>query len=47
MLVSVTPTDPLTFVAVSVLFVAIVLVSSLIPAMRAARVDPMTAIRQN
>jgi putative ABC transport system permease protein len=45
MLVSVTPTDPATFVAISVLFITIVAVSSLIPALRASRVDPVTAIR--
>jgi putative ABC transport system permease protein len=47
MLVSVTPTDPVTFVAISVLFLAIVVTSALVPALRAARVDPAVAIRQN
>jgi putative ABC transport system permease protein len=46
MLVSVTPTDPATFAAISVLFIAVVAVSALIPALRAARVDPAVAIRQ-
>jgi putative ABC transport system permease protein len=47
MLVSVTPTDPTTFVAISILFLAVVIVSALVPALRAARVDPVVAIRQN
>jgi putative ABC transport system permease protein len=46
MLVSVTPTDPATFVAITLLFVAVVIVSTIIPALRAARVDPVVAIRQ-
>jgi ABC-type antimicrobial peptide transport system permease subunit len=45
MLVSVTPTDPLTFVAITLLFVAVVIVSTMIPALRASRVDPVVAIR--
>ena len=47
MLVSVTPTDPLTFVAITLLFVAVVSVSTMIPALRASRVDPVVAIRNN
>jgi hypothetical protein len=47
MLVSVTPTDPITFVAISLLFVIVVVLSSFIPALRAARVDPIVAIRQD
>ena len=46
MLVSVTPTDPLTFGAITVLFLFIVGLAKLIPARRAARVDPAVAIRQ-
>jgi putative ABC transport system permease protein len=47
MLVSITPTDPMTFVAITSLFVVIVLLSALVPALRASRVDPVVAIRQN
>jgi putative ABC transport system permease protein len=45
MLYDVRPTDPLTFVAVSALLVAVALVSSYIPARRASRVEPMKALR--
>ncbi len=47
MLVSVTPTDPITFVAITLLFVVVVTLSTLIPALRASRVDPVVAIRNN
>jgi predicted permease len=45
LLVSVTPTDPVTFVAITVLFLVIVIMSALIPALRAARVDPAFALK--
>jgi predicted permease len=37
--------DPLTFVAVPVMLVAVALVASLVPALRASRVDPLAALR--
>jgi len=39
------PTDPITFFAVTTLLALIALLASLIPAYRAAKVDPMSAIR--
>jgi putative ABC transport system permease protein len=38
-------TDAITFVSVAILFVAVALAATLIPARRAASVDPMTALR--
>jgi putative ABC transport system permease protein len=46
MLVAVSPTDPLTFAAIGVLFVVIVAAAALIPALRAASLDPLVAIRE-
>jgi putative ABC transport system permease protein len=46
MLVEVKPTDPVTFVAVAVLFLVIAFLASWLPAIRAAGLDPTTALRQ-
>jgi putative ABC transport system permease protein len=46
MLVGVTPTDPLTFVAIAALFVVIAALASWLPARRAASLDPTVALRE-
>ncbi len=45
LLFHVSAADPATFIGIAVLFVFIALLASFIPARRAARIDPMTALR--
>jgi len=45
MLYGIAPTDPLTFTAVAIVLGLTGLAAAYIPARRAARVDPLTAIR--
>jgi putative ABC transport system permease protein len=45
MLFQVTPLDRATFIAVSILFIAIALLASFIPARQATAIDPLTALR--
>jgi predicted permease len=45
LLAGVRPTDPVTFVAVALIFGLVALLASVIPARRASRVDPMEAVR--
>jgi ABC-type antimicrobial peptide transport system permease subunit len=45
MLVGVEPTDPATFVAIAVGFLVVAAIACGVPALRAARLDPMVALR--
>jgi putative ABC transport system permease protein len=45
LLFGVTPTDSVTFVVVGIIFFVIAMIASLIPALRATRVDPLEALR--
>ncbi len=45
LLFHISPTDPATFAAIAILFVVVALAASYIPAHRATRIDPMSALR--
>jgi ABC-type antimicrobial peptide transport system permease subunit len=46
LLVGVSPTDPITFLFVAALFLAVAIAAAGVPAWRASRLDPTTALRQ-
>jgi putative ABC transport system permease protein len=45
LLFGVSPTDPLTFAAIPIVLIGIVFIASMVPALRATRLDPMDALR--
>jgi len=45
--VGITPTDPLTFVAIAVIFLLIAAAGAWVPARRAAGLDPASALRES
>ena len=47
MLFEVKPNDPVVYLTVAVALAMVTLIASYIPARRAARIDPVTAIRQD
>jgi len=47
LLFGVAPTDPLTFASVSAILLGIGVLASWIPARRATRIDPITALRSD
>jgi putative ABC transport system permease protein len=47
MLFGVTATDPITFIAISILLFGVALLASFIPARRATKVSPMIALRHD
>ena len=47
LLYEVTPTDPLTFAATSVLLIVVAIAATFFPARRASRIEPMVALRND
>ena len=47
LLFSLSPNDPLTFIAVAVIILVAALIAAWLPARRAAKIDPLIALRQD
>jgi len=47
MLFGIAPSDPVTFIEVGTLLVAVAAIAGYIPAWKASRIDPMVALRSN